>query len=533
MARNVSAKPDPQSSGAVPPTPRGSHETMSKRRLTSSLKGPSLPRKSTPDPPGPPGLVISVPIRASGSVAGSRASARLIVGPVGSVGVEGDVERAALQPAAAGLPLQRRRCDHRGRRGREEPFDLGDGDIGAVELDVVAGVVDGDEVAPTTATSNAPGPGSTPRPVRAASIGSRPGNGCWAAVTTLSGNDPRVSMAATSAKPATSSSCSGLSVGWAGSGQRATKSAAASEPSSGTAQPAAVHVGGVASSRTRPSTSSGYVRREGHGLGAAVGVADDHVRPGLADLAQEGVEIAGRGGEGLRCRRRVAGAGAEAGVGAHPGSAGEGGLDAPQLSPPSLNPAMSTTVVSPAPTQRTCRRPPSTPTSSSTVAVGRSTVVAVEGSGAVSGVSSAGDVGVAGSAAVWLVASRPHAVAPSRAAASVMVATLRLVVWPLTAGPWHPLWTDWWPAPPSRRGWRRRTIRPRALLFSLCPLRLPYAWDGFRSLGWSYADLWSWPSGPCRLLAKAACRSPARAVRGRRLAAWGGVARRWHRDTSG
>ena len=63
-------------------------------------------------------------------------------------------------------------------------------------------------------------------------------------------------MAATSAKLATSSSCSGLSVGWAGSGHQETKSAAASEPSSGTAHTAAFHVGGVASSRTSPSTSS-------------------------------------------------------------------------------------------------------------------------------------------------------------------------------------------------------------------------------------------------------------------------------------
>ena len=87
--RKVSAKPEPHCSGAVPPTPRGSQETMSKRRLISSLKGPSLPRKSTPDPPGPPGLVISVPILASGSVAGRRANARLIVAPVGSAGSTG------------------------------------------------------------------------------------------------------------------------------------------------------------------------------------------------------------------------------------------------------------------------------------------------------------------------------------------------------------------------------------------------------------------------------------------------------------
>ena len=84
--------------------------------------------------------------------------------------------------------------------------------------------------------------------------------------------------------------------------------------------------GGV--EKEQPVDLVGVGGGEGHGLGAAVGVAHDDERAGLADLVQEGVEVAGGGGEGLRCRRRVACAGAEAGVGADPGLPGQGGGDA-------------------------------------------------------------------------------------------------------------------------------------------------------------------------------------------------------------
>ena len=118
---------------------------MSNRRLISSLKTPSLPRNSTPEPPGPPGLVMSVPILASGSVAGRRANDRLTVAPVGSAGSTGTSRELHSQAVTAGLPPKRCRR-RRGRLGGKELLDLGDDGIGSVELDVVAGVFDRDEL---------------------------------------------------------------------------------------------------------------------------------------------------------------------------------------------------------------------------------------------------------------------------------------------------------------------------------------------------------------------------------------------------
>ena len=65
--------------------PRGSKPTRSKRARTSSVyrNGPAPTTKSTPEPPGPPGLRNSEPIRRRGSVAGSRVSAIEIVAPLG------------------------------------------------------------------------------------------------------------------------------------------------------------------------------------------------------------------------------------------------------------------------------------------------------------------------------------------------------------------------------------------------------------------------------------------------------------------
>ena len=42
------------------------------------------PAFSTPDPPGPPGLVITDPIRCAVSVAGLRSTFSVTVAPVGS-----------------------------------------------------------------------------------------------------------------------------------------------------------------------------------------------------------------------------------------------------------------------------------------------------------------------------------------------------------------------------------------------------------------------------------------------------------------
>ena len=312
----------------MPPTPRGSHETMSKRRLTSSLKGPSLPRNSTPDPPGPPGLVISVPIRGV-RVRRREPSQRQRDRGAGRVGgVEGDVEGAALQSVAAVLPPQRRRRRHGGRRGREEPFDLGDGDIGAVELDVVAGVVDGDEAR-----------GRRQRhPVLLPPVPHVVESRCLDRVETRE----RVLGCGHDAERQRSEGVDGGDLGEAGDlvevlgvvGRVGRVGAAGDEVGGRLGAVIGHGAAGRGPCRGRgveqdqPIDLVRVARREGHGLGAAVGVADDHVRPGLADVAQEGVEVASRGGERLRCCRRVARAGAEAGVGAHSGSSGEGGLDA-------------------------------------------------------------------------------------------------------------------------------------------------------------------------------------------------------------
>ncbi len=74
------------SNGELLMMPRGSNPTRSKRARTSSLKrnGPAPSTKSTPDPPGPPGLRKIEPILAAGSVAGSRTSDSEICVPPGT-----------------------------------------------------------------------------------------------------------------------------------------------------------------------------------------------------------------------------------------------------------------------------------------------------------------------------------------------------------------------------------------------------------------------------------------------------------------
>jgi hypothetical protein len=73
-----------QSTGELRPTPRGSIPTMSNRLPTSGPKNDVAPNvKSTAEPPGPPGLTSSAPIRRAGSVALRRAMVSTVVAPCG------------------------------------------------------------------------------------------------------------------------------------------------------------------------------------------------------------------------------------------------------------------------------------------------------------------------------------------------------------------------------------------------------------------------------------------------------------------
>src|SRR5439155_26680273 len=67
-------------------TPRGSKPTMSNQARTSPEKrnGAAKRAKSTPEPPGPPGLMKIDPIRRAGSAAGSLTTAIEIAAPTGS-----------------------------------------------------------------------------------------------------------------------------------------------------------------------------------------------------------------------------------------------------------------------------------------------------------------------------------------------------------------------------------------------------------------------------------------------------------------
>jgi hypothetical protein len=59
--------------------PRGSKLTTSNRAASSAGIGRFWTSAFTPDPPGPPGMWKSTPIRLLGSVAGLRATATSIV----------------------------------------------------------------------------------------------------------------------------------------------------------------------------------------------------------------------------------------------------------------------------------------------------------------------------------------------------------------------------------------------------------------------------------------------------------------------
>ena len=123
----------PQSSRPLAPTPRGSQPTKSKRWVAiASAGGGAVRTKSTPEPPGPPGLAKSEPIRRAGSAAGLRISARSIVRPCGARVVQRHRRGRALEAAVAVGPVEHRdrRVHLRGGRGRRGRRRRGAGPAG-------------------------------------------------------------------------------------------------------------------------------------------------------------------------------------------------------------------------------------------------------------------------------------------------------------------------------------------------------------------------------------------------------------------
>ena len=87
MAKNASRSTSHRT-GALAPVPRGSHETMSKLlRSFDEKTEPAWRTRSTPEAPGPPGLVSRAPTR--WPEAGRRASAREMCGPFGRAASSG------------------------------------------------------------------------------------------------------------------------------------------------------------------------------------------------------------------------------------------------------------------------------------------------------------------------------------------------------------------------------------------------------------------------------------------------------------
>ena len=75
---------EPQVTGSLRSTPRGSNMTMSKSSSSCGVSAlSSLAMSSMPDTPGPPGSMTSDPMRAVGSSAGCRATETGMVGPSG------------------------------------------------------------------------------------------------------------------------------------------------------------------------------------------------------------------------------------------------------------------------------------------------------------------------------------------------------------------------------------------------------------------------------------------------------------------
>src|SRR5829696_1260448 len=83
--------------------PRGSQLTTSKRPPPHlSISAPRPCTRPTPVSPGPPGLMNSVPIRSSGTLARWRITARLMVRPSGRPQSSGTRIRAHSSPAPGG-----------------------------------------------------------------------------------------------------------------------------------------------------------------------------------------------------------------------------------------------------------------------------------------------------------------------------------------------------------------------------------------------------------------------------------------------
>ena len=107
-----------QRMGELEFTPRGSNPMMSKRLRSAFEKKPasSLARtNSTPDAPGPPGLMTSDPIRAERSVAARRVISIVREPLVRRVVVTGDADLSAHEALTAVGPA--RRWDLDGGRG--------------------------------------------------------------------------------------------------------------------------------------------------------------------------------------------------------------------------------------------------------------------------------------------------------------------------------------------------------------------------------------------------------------------------------
>jgi hypothetical protein len=245
-----------------------------------------------------------------------QAGQRQADGGAGGVGgVDGHDEESALPTVTAGLPAKGCQCLG-DRRGGQELLDLRDDDIGLVELDVVAGVVDRDEL----------GGRRERHPVLLTLVPHVVESRCLDRVETREG----VFGGGDDAEGQGTEAVDGRDVRercrlveLLGVGGRVGRVGAPLDEPCRRVGPVGGH--GAAGGGPRRGRGVDQDERvdlvgirggEGHGLGAAVGVAHDHERRGFADPVQEGAQVAGGGGEGLGCGRRIAGSGTEPGVGA-------------------------------------------------------------------------------------------------------------------------------------------------------------------------------------------------------------------------
>ena len=110
---------EPQVTGSLRWTPRGSNETMSKSSRSPGVSTlSSFGRSLMPDPPGPPGLITSEPISLRGQLSGMALNGDLDRGALGVGVVQGNGHRTTLEVRAAGAPQDRRHGQGRLGRGR-------------------------------------------------------------------------------------------------------------------------------------------------------------------------------------------------------------------------------------------------------------------------------------------------------------------------------------------------------------------------------------------------------------------------------